>query len=202
MTDTCPPAFLPGCSILLLAGGRGQRMGGQDKGWIQWQGRALIEHMHQVARPLTDDLIISCNRNHERYRLLADQLVSDPEANYSGPLTGIIEALKVARRPFLLVLPCDAPRIDRPLLQLLAAPTGERPVMLRHGGHWQPLFSLIPTSLLPLLQQQWQNGQRSPQRALLQLQPLPIDLPPGDRRLDNFNVPAMLANTPTQESTC
>ncbi|WP_154218484.1 NTP transferase domain-containing protein, partial [Pseudomonas syringae] len=60
-------AALPPCSILLLAGGRGQRMGGRDKGLIEWQGKALIEHLHALTRPLTDDLIISCNRNIERY---------------------------------------------------------------------------------------------------------------------------------------
>src|SRR5690606_25755799 len=68
---------LDDCSILLLAGGRGRRMGGKDKGWVQWQGMALIEHLHRTVRPLTDDLIISCNRNQDRYADLADQLVHD-----------------------------------------------------------------------------------------------------------------------------
>ena len=55
------------CSILLLAGGRGQRMGGQDKGLLEWHGQPLIAHLQHLVRPLTDDLIISCNRNLERY---------------------------------------------------------------------------------------------------------------------------------------
>lgn len=42
---------LPPCSILLLAGGRGQRMGGQDKGLIEWRGQPLIAHLHEVVRP-------------------------------------------------------------------------------------------------------------------------------------------------------
>ena len=62
------------CSILLLAGGRGQRMGGQDKGLLHWQGEPLIAHLQRLTRPLTDDLIISCNRNHEHYAAYADQL--------------------------------------------------------------------------------------------------------------------------------
>ena len=53
------PAATPPCSILLLAGGRGQRMGGQDKGLLPWQGKPLIAHIQAVVRPLTDDLIIS-----------------------------------------------------------------------------------------------------------------------------------------------
>ena len=148
------------CSIVLLAGGRGQRMGGQDKGWVSWQGQALIEHMQQVARPLTDDLIISCNRNHQRYQPLADQLVSDPDQNFSGPLVGIISALKVARHPYLIVLPCDAPRIDQALLTQLYQAAGEQPAMLQHQGHWQPLFSIIPKAQLNTLQELWNAGEQ------------------------------------------
>lgn len=76
------PAATPPCSILLLAGGRGQRMGGQDKGLLPWQGKPLIAHIQAVVRPLTDDLIISCNRNQDHYRPFADQLVSDAQADF------------------------------------------------------------------------------------------------------------------------
>lgn len=193
------PAPLEHCSILLLAGGRGQRMGGQDKGWVRWGERALIEHVQRVARPLTDDLIISCNRNQARYRALADQLISDPSDDFPGPLVGIIEALKIARHPYLLVLPCDAPRIDSQLLQHLYQHAGERPVMIRQDGYWQPLFSLLPTALLPHLQQQWQTGQRSVQRALRDQNPVALDYPTGDLRLSNFNELALLAQTPAQD---
>lgn len=180
------------CSIVLLAGGRGQRMGGQDKGWVTWQGRALIEHMHSVVRPLTDDLIISCNRNHQRYQALADQLVSDPSHDFTGPLIGIISALKVARHGHLIVLPCDAPRIDQALLAQLYAQAGARPALFKHQGHWQPLFSIIPTTQLNALQQLWEAGERSPRRALLQLNPEAIHCADDEQRLANFNDPSVL----------
>lgn len=180
------------CSIVLLAGGRGQRMGGQDKGWVAWQGKALIEHMQRVVRPLTDDLIISCNRNQERYQALADQIVSDPSLDFTGPLVGIISALKVARHPFLMVLPCDAPRIDQALLQQLFQQAGERPVLLRHKGYWQPLFSIIGRTQLGQLQHFWNTGQRSPKHALLELNPLAIDCADDEQRLANFNDPSVL----------
>lgn len=180
------------CSIVLLAGGRGQRMGGQDKGWVIWQGQALIEHMQQVVRPLTDDLIISCNRNHKRYQSLADQLVSDPDQDFTGPLVGIISALKVACHPYVIVLPCDAPRIDQALLTQLYQAAGERPAMLQHQGHWQPLFSIIPTEQLNTLQNLWNAGERSPKHALLKLNPVAIHCPDSEQRLANFNDPSVL----------
>ena len=113
------PVTLPGCSVLLLAGGRGQRMGGADKGLLDWQGRPLIAWLHERVRPLTDDLIISCNRNAERYAAYADRLVSDAESDFPGPLAGILAGLDAARHDWLLVLPCDAPLIDHALLQAL-----------------------------------------------------------------------------------
>lgn len=175
-------------------------MGGRDKGWVRWGEQALIEHVHQVARPLTDDLIISCNRNRDRYHPLADQLVSDPAGtDFPGPLMGIIEAMKVARHPHLLVLPCDAPRIDRQLLQHLHQHAGARPVMIRQDGFWQPLFSLLPVAVLPHLQQQWLQGQRSVQRALLDRNPIALDYPPDDPRLSNFNELALLADPPAAQ---
>ncbi|MEO4046445.1 molybdenum cofactor guanylyltransferase MobA [Pseudomonas sp. CAU 1711] len=186
---------LPPCSILLLAGGRGQRMGGRDKGLVEWRGRPLIAHLHKVARPLTDDLIISCNRNAERYAAYADRLVTDAEAGFPGPLAGILAGLACARHEWMLVLPCDAPQVDEALIArlretALAAPAA--PTLLRQGQQWQPMFCLLPRSLLPALQQAWRDGQRSPLRALLQLHGQPCDCTPDDPRLSNLNRPDLL----------
>lgn len=189
------PNSLPPCSILLLAGGRGQRMGGQDKGLLDWHGQPLIAHLHAVARPLTDDLIVSCNRNRERYRAYADHLVSDAEADYPGPLAGILAGLAAARHERLLVLPCDAPLVDTALLQALrgvALNHPEKPVMLRQGGQWQPLFCLLPRALLQPLQLAWATGERSPLRALLRLDAQACTCATDDPRLANLNTPALL----------
>lgn len=180
-------------SILLLAGGRGQRMGGQDKGLLEWHGQPLIAHLHALTRPLTDDLIISCNRNAERYRGFADRVVEDAESDFPGPLAGIRAGLALARHGQLLVLPCDSPCLDMALLGELISMAGEQPVMLRQGEHWQPLFSLLPTHLSAALEAAWQAGERSPQRALRQLGARPLDCAVDDPRLANLNTPELLA---------
>lgn len=187
---------LPPCSILILAGGRGQRMGGRDKGLVEWRGKPLIEHIHGVVRPLTDDLIISCNRNAERYIHYADHLVSDPADDFPGPLAGIITGLRQARHDHLLVLPCDAPLIDRNVLMDMlqrAAACGEKPLMLRQGGQWEPLFSVIPKSSLGMLEEAWAIGERSPRRALLKCNIQALDYPGNERRLANLNSPELLS---------
>lgn len=184
------------CSVLLLSGGRGQRMGGQDKGLLQWHGRPLIAWLHELTRPLSDDLIISCNRNNDRYAPYADTLVADLEQDFQGPLAGIRAGMAAARHEQLLVLPCDAPLVDHALLSALLAHAGDKPVVVRQGNYWQPLFCLLPTYLKDDLENAWQAGERSPQRWFGKLAPIAVDCPLDDARLANLNTPEILAGTP------
>ena len=183
------------CSILLLAGGRGQRMGGLDKGLLDWHGQPLIAHLHRLVRPLTDDLIISCNRNQAQYAAYADQLVGDDSPDFPGPLAGIRAGLAVAQHGHLLVLPCDVPQIDAQLLTALCA-TAQRnpllPVMVRHGDFWEPLICVIPTCLQTAVEQAWDAGERSPRKIFLQLGGVGLECPADDPRLANLNTPELL----------
>ena len=185
---------LPASTALILAGGRGQRMGGRDKGLIHWQGEPLVAHVHRVLRPLTDDLVISCNRNQQAYRAYADQLVGDAEADYPGPLAGVIAGLKVARHEWVVLLACDAPLVDRGLIEdlLRLAVTSDSAAMVRQAGYWQPMFSVLPRRVLPVLEQAWAGGERSLQKALLREKVHGLDCADDDRRLSNFNSPELL----------
>lgn len=183
------------CSILLLAGGQGQRMGGRDKGLITWRGAPLIEHLQRLTRPLTDDLIISCNRNHEQYAALADQLVQDDQSDFPGPFAGIRAGLAVARHEILLVMPCDTPLLDLQLLNGLrrtAAANPGKPVMVRDGEQWEPLLCCIPTTHRQVFEQNWLQGQRSPRRTMAELGAVALQCEAGDPRLANFNTPDLL----------
>lgn len=189
-------ARLPACSVLLLSGGRGSRMGGRDKGLIEWQGRPMIAWLYELVRPLTDDLIISCNRNSERYAEFADRLVRDDDDEFQGPLAGIRAGLAILHHPYLLVLPCDAPLLDEclpaALLELAVQHPGQ-PVMVRRGEQWEPLFSCIPASLAGRVEAAWQEGERSPRRLLLSLGAVALPCAENDARLANLNTPELLA---------
>ncbi|MEW9902074.1 molybdenum cofactor guanylyltransferase MobA [Pseudomonas putida] len=187
-------APLPPCSVLILAGGRGQRMGGRDKGLVPWHGEPLVAHVQRVVRPLSDDVVISCNRNHEAYRAYADQLVSDTEADFPGPLAGVIAGLAAARHDWVVVLACDAPRLDQALVTdlLRLAVEHDSPAMVRQGGYWQPMFSVLPRKVLPLLEQAWSTGERSLQKALLRASVQGLECTETDSRLSNFNSPQWL----------
>lgn len=188
---------LPPCSILLLAGGEGQRMGGRDKGLIEWRGELLIQHLQRLTRPLTDDLIISCNRNQAQYAAFADRLVQDDESDFPGPYAGIRAGLAVARHDFLLVMPCDSPLLDEALLNGLRYTAAEhpgKPVMVRQGEQWEPLLCCIPTVHTKVFEQHWQQGQRSPRRTMAELGAVALQCEANDPRLANLNTPDLLTD--------
>ncbi|WP_417780363.1 molybdenum cofactor guanylyltransferase MobA [Stutzerimonas xanthomarina] len=188
--------WMANCSILLLAGGRGQRMGGRDKGLVEWHGRPLVAWPHRIARPLTDDLLISCNRNQPRYAAFADRLVGDDARDFQGPLAGIRAGLAAAYHPWLMVLPCDAPLVDEALLTQLYATAQQEPdtpLMVRRGAQWEPLFCVIPVSLAPAIESAWQKGERSNLKILLTLRARALDLHIDDSRLANLNSPELLS---------
>ena len=60
-------------TFLILAGGRGQRMQGIDKGLMEWQGKAMIEHIINHLNIPAERLIISANRNIETYKKYSKQ---------------------------------------------------------------------------------------------------------------------------------
>lgn len=190
---------LPPCSILVLAGGRGQRMGGRDKGLLDWHGQPLIAHLHACVRGLSDDLIISCNRNQDRYKGFADRLVGDAEGDFPGPMAGIRAGLEVARHAHLLVLPCDVPNIDAALLQSMRATAAQhprQPLMLREGAHWQPLLCVIPRACREAFEAAWRAGERSPKRVMEALGAVALPCAAGDPRLANLNTPELLQRPP------
>lgn len=177
-------------SALVLCGGQGRRMGGEDKGLLLWRAKPMIQWISELLRPLTTELIISCNRHLNEYRHYADAIVTDEDTRYLGPLAGIRAGLAISTGDYLLVLPCDAPRMDTDLVMALfecAKTSKNRPVMVRQNSVWQPLFCVIPTQLAAAVEQAWADGQRSPRDLLLSLSAQALDCDADDIRLSNIN---------------
>ena len=148
---------------VILAGGRGHRLDGRDKGLIRLNGRPLIEHAIAVLQPQTDALIISANRHIGIYRRYGVPVVQDKSDDYCGPLAGILAAMQVANTPYILTLPCDCPFAPQDLAHRLWAGLqgGHYKLCLatdRHGA--QPLISLIATALKDDLARAIAQGQR------------------------------------------
>ncbi len=179
---------------LILAGGQGSRMGGCDKGWVQLDHKPLVEWSHQALKPLVNQLLISCNRNSERYADLADQVVADEMPDYPGPLAGIQSALAVTEASHLLVMPCDTPWVSRTLLRRLIQKARQHPnavVVVAAEGRLQPLHAIIPVALKASLNLYLSSGQRAVRRwyDLLSVETVEAD---SLLEMENINTPQQL----------
>jgi molybdenum cofactor guanylyltransferase len=120
------PAALPATAItgLVLAGGRGQRMGGADKGLQVLQGRPLAAHVLARLAPQVGALAINANRHADTYAALGApwhaQVLADTLPDYPGPLAGLLAGLAAARTDWLLAAPCDSPWLPDDLAAQLA----------------------------------------------------------------------------------
>ncbi len=179
-------------SAVLLAGGQGSRLGGRDKGLMDWHGRPVAEQLAKRLRQVADPVLISCNRNEHQYRQWADAVVNDADPGFPGPLAGIVSAFTMCQTSHLLVIPCDVPQLPVELLEDLVARARSQPGyvwLIRAGESWQPLISVLPIALNASLATAWAEGQRSPLRWMLSQAHEVLQLPADDPRLRNANTP-------------
>jgi len=152
------PALITG---VVLAGGRGSRMGGLDKGLQLYGGLPLAQHSLRRLQTQVGTVLLNANRHLKQYRAFGAPVVADTIADFAGPLAGFIAAMENCRTPYLVTVPCDTPQFPADLVARLArALVGESadiamasameaaddgtPVYFR-----QPVFCLIKVSLLP-----------------------------------------------------
>jgi molybdopterin-guanine dinucleotide biosynthesis protein A len=151
-------------SGIVLAGGRGSRAGGVDKGLLPWRQSTRVEAVLLDLQPQVDDIIISANRNLGRYRELGFNVVEDQLPDFQGPLAGIAACLAQCRHSLVIVVPCDSPRLPRDLVARLLAPLEDEEVDLSFasdGVRGQYLFTAIRKKCRPSLLECLADGERS-----------------------------------------
>ena len=78
---------------LILAGGRAQRMGGQDKGLLQLNNHAMIEYVIAALSTQVATLMINANRNIQAYQQFGHPVIADQLTDFQGPLAGMVLSL-------------------------------------------------------------------------------------------------------------
>lgn len=159
----------PDYAALILAGGRGSRMGGMDKGLVAWEEIPLAQWvMHRLASQTMAprSIWISANRNLEQYAQLGvTGVIQDDRPDFAGPLAGIERAMRQVSEPLLLVVPCDAPLLPLDLFELLHE-TMAKDATVRaayantSGDQPHPLCCLLRKDLLPNLSAYLDAGQQ------------------------------------------
>lgn len=135
---------------IILAGGKGRRMDGLDKGMVEFRNMPLIEHvLHRIA-PQVDALMINANRNFDFYAASGLPVVPDERLDFAGPLAGIEASLSKAPTPLALIVPCDTPFLPADLVSRMIDVMHKEQadvVIPDDGEREQPLICLMKTSL-------------------------------------------------------
>ena len=152
---------------VVLAGGRGARMGGLDKGLQLLQGVPLALHALDRLRPQVGPTLVVANRNLPAYRAFGVPVASDELPDHAGPLAGFLAGLTHCATPWLLTVPCDTPGFPGDLAVRMAAALGgddaaaaARIAMATDGRHPQPVFCLLHHSLREDLREFLRQGGR------------------------------------------
>ena len=158
-----PPPSRENVTGAVLAGGRGTRMDGRDKGLVELAGRPMVEYVLEALAPQTATLLINANRSLEHYRAYRVPVVNDHVAEYPGPLAGMAAALAAAGTPWVVTAPCDGPLVPRDLVPRLAAAAEaeDADVAVPHDGErLQPVYALMRRELLADLESFLAGGGR------------------------------------------
>jgi len=105
---------------LVLAGGRGSRMGGVDKGLQPHLGMPLAMHALIRLSPQVGEMMINANRNLAAYESMGVPVWPDTLSDYPGPLAGFLTGLERCATPYLATVPCDSPLFPEDLVARLA----------------------------------------------------------------------------------
>lgn len=181
---------------LILAGGRGSRMGGVDKGLQNFNGMPLA--LHTLTRLQmgggVGTILINANRNLSAYESFGAAVWPDGLADYAGPLAGFLTGLERCETPYLVTVPCDTPLLPLDLVPRLAQALDDQdadiamvgaPEVDQHGQSKvrpQPVFCMMRVGLLESLVRFTQDGGRKIDAwtALHKTVIVPFDTPADD----------------------
>ncbi|MEO5702706.1 MAG: molybdenum cofactor guanylyltransferase MobA [Gammaproteobacteria bacterium] len=179
----------PTITGVILAGGRASRLGGVDKGLIELAGKPLVEHVLARLAPQVKNLVISANRNIERYAALGYAVLRDDAPDYAGPLAGMLRALSVTDAEYILTVPCDCPCAPLNLAERMMSCRARAKTQLcvaYDGVKIQPVFALISRTLQDDMRAYLDSGQRKVEDWLMRHTPALADF--SDQSLAFVNI--------------
>jgi molybdopterin-guanine dinucleotide biosynthesis protein A len=144
---------------VILAGGRGSRMGGVDKGLQNFRGMPMAMGTLMRLAPQVGEAMINANRNLSAYESFGVPVWPDSLADYAGPLAGFLTALEHCETPYLATVPCDTPLFPQDLVARLAEALEREDAEIamaaarEEDGQFraQPVFSLLRRELMESL---------------------------------------------------
>ncbi|WP_107879290.1 molybdenum cofactor guanylyltransferase MobA [Neisseria animaloris] len=189
--------------VLIMAGGEGNRMGGQDKGMVMWKNKAFIDHVIDRIGPQVSHIAISANRNLEEYAKRSTHVFPDARQWQGlGPLAALCTAandIQLAKTDWLLIVPCDSLNLPHNLVETFLNAARKSPVASAFYAQTgaQPHYSImfIRPQLLQSTVAYLYTGMRTLRGWLQQQRARPVSFA-SEAEFVNYNSPQDMENTP------
>jgi molybdenum cofactor guanylyltransferase len=148
---------------LILAGGRGSRMGNVDKGLQLFQAKPMVAHVLARLQPQVNNIVINANRNVLEYEALGHSVIADGIEGFAGPLAGLHAGMTHIFEGLIVTAPCDSPFLPLDLVARLhdALIAGKADLAVaKTFDQAQPVFCLVKRDVEPHLREFLASGQR------------------------------------------
>ncbi len=175
---------------LILAGGRGSRMGEVDKGLQLFRGKPMVGHVLARFAPQLDEVLINANRNLDAYEAFGYRVVPDAIEGFAGPLAGLHVGMREASTPLIATAPCDSPFLPMNLIARLhdaLVAQGADLAVAKTFDQPHPVFCLTKTALEPHLREFLASGQRKIDRWYASLNVVEVQFDDEEAAFANIN---------------
>lgn len=128
---------------IVLAGGRGSRLGGVDKAGLDVGGRTLLDGVLAAVAACPRVVVVGDVAPRPGV------VVTHEDPPYGGPAAAVAAGLAHVDAPWVLLLACDLPHAPEAVPVLRDAARGpDGVVAVDESGRRQPLLSLVSTASL------------------------------------------------------
>ena len=175
---------------IILAGGRGSRMGYVDKGLQTFNGKAMVAHVLERLAPQVDEVLISANQSLDQYSAFGHRVIADEIAGFAGPLAGFERGLTHASFDLLVTAPCDSPFLPADLVARLHAALESDASDLsvaKTGAQAHPVFCLMRRVVLTSLRAFLASGGRKIDRWYETLKVVEVNFDDEQEAFRNIN---------------
>ncbi len=175
---------------LILAGGRGSRMGSVDKGLQFFKSKPMVAHVLTRIQPQVDEILINANRSIAEYAAFGHRVIPDAIDGFAGPLAGLHIGMTHAAHPLVATVPCDSPFLPLDLIARLSAAMQKSNTDLAVAKTFDqphPVFCLVKTSLAPHLQTFLESGQRKIDKWYATLKIVEVQFDDEEAAFSNIN---------------
>lgn len=152
---------------VILAGGKGRRMGGKDKALIPLLDRPLLSYVLESISGHVAPIALNINTNLDKFSEFGYEIIEDPIKGHLGPLAGILASLNWARKlnqKWVMTLPCDTPflpkNIVKEMIKLKNKELDVDLVVAQSKGYNHPVIALWKSDLNLKLEKALNEGTR------------------------------------------